>query len=131
MKVIVDGERVMAVSKQIPVERANGESIGMIRYNGQGALAMRDVLDRMVRQPSGKEVFYLAASRHSWIRVLRWLQWRCLKVMGRDRFSSRLGVDSHQRLGMGRTLSSTRRRISEPASSDTRWFDARGRRHEQ
>ncbi len=61
MKVSVDGERVLAVSKQIPVERANGESIGMIRYTGRGALAMRDVLDRMVRQPSGKEVFYLAA----------------------------------------------------------------------
>ena len=61
MKVIVDGGRVTAVSKQIPNERANGESIGMIRYIGRGALAMRDQLDRMVRESTGKEVFYLAA----------------------------------------------------------------------
>jgi len=61
MKVIVESERVLAVSKQIAVEQANGESIGMIRYMGRGALTMRDMLDSMVREPSGRDVFYLAA----------------------------------------------------------------------
>ena len=61
MKVVLQGARVIEVSKKIPLERANGESIGIIRYAGAGARAMRDMLDAMVRRPEGKEVFYLEA----------------------------------------------------------------------
>lgn len=61
MKVVLEGSRVTEVSKQISVERANGESVGIIRYVGAGSRVMRDMLDEMVRRPEGKEVFYLEA----------------------------------------------------------------------
>jgi choline kinase len=61
MKVVVHADRVLEVSKQVPLDRANGESIGIIRYSGAGARAMRDMLDEMVRRPEGKTVFYLEA----------------------------------------------------------------------
>ena len=61
MKVLLKSDRVTAVSKQIPVDQAAGESIGIIRYVGQGSRAMRAMLDEIVRTPEGKQIFYLEA----------------------------------------------------------------------
>src|SRR6266487_341803 len=53
MKVQLKAGLVTAVSKQIPVHVADGESIGMIRYVGNGSLGMKRMLDEMVREPEG------------------------------------------------------------------------------
>ncbi len=61
MKIIsVDG-LVQRVSKKIPVEDANGESIGIIKFSGAGPAIYTDMLESMVRQPANLDVFYLKA----------------------------------------------------------------------
>lgn len=61
MKVVTAGDQVLEVSKQITLDRANGESIGMIRFEQQGLEIFRRTLDRMVRDKASFDVFYLAA----------------------------------------------------------------------
>ena len=61
MKVTIKGDRVLKVGKDIPLDEANGESIGMIRFGGAGACRFRETLDRIVRLPSGRQVFWLNA----------------------------------------------------------------------
>ena len=61
MKVVTDGELVLKVSKEIPVEEANGESIGMILFRRKGRSIIRETLERMVRVDENKKIFYLAA----------------------------------------------------------------------
>lgn len=61
MKVVHRDGQVLEVSKQIPVARANGESIGMILFQGAGPKIYRTLLDEMVRDPENRNVFYLKA----------------------------------------------------------------------
>ena len=61
MKVWTQDGRVWKVSKKLPPEETNGESIGMMRFRGQGARWFREELERMVRRPENLEVFYLQA----------------------------------------------------------------------
>lgn len=61
MKVLLVGERVLKVGKEIPVDEANGESVGIIKYVGRGSTRMRETLSRMVRQEANHHVFYLKA----------------------------------------------------------------------
>jgi len=61
MKVIIKGERVLQVGKQIAPTDANGESIGMIRFRGNGAVRFKEILNQVVRLSSGKTVFWLYA----------------------------------------------------------------------
>lgn len=61
MKVIYKNDRLLQVSKKIPVDEANGESIGMMRLLGKGREALRATLDEMVRVDESKQIFYLAA----------------------------------------------------------------------
>jgi len=61
MKVIMKEDRVLQVSKKIPIEKTNGESVGMIRFKNFGAKLMKETLEQMVRQEDGKKVFWLAA----------------------------------------------------------------------
>ena len=61
MKAIIEEDRISQVSKKIPVEKANAESIGMIRFNQYGAKLIKETLDQIVRKKEGKEVFWLEA----------------------------------------------------------------------
>lgn len=61
MKVITKGDRVLRVSKKIDLSNANGESIGMIRFCNSGADRLKDILNRMVRIPDGRHIFWLKA----------------------------------------------------------------------
>jgi choline kinase len=61
MKVISKGDRIVKVGKEIDSEAANGESIGMIRFVGSGTIRLKENLDRLVRQPVGKQIFWLRA----------------------------------------------------------------------
>ena len=59
MKLIVENERILEVSKKIPLNEANGESIGMIRVTGEAKGIMVDTMERMVRNKKNMQVFYL------------------------------------------------------------------------
>lgn len=61
MKIIsVDG-LVKQVSKKVPLDEANGESVGIIKFTGSGPKIYRAMLESMVRDPSNLNVFYLKA----------------------------------------------------------------------
>jgi choline kinase len=64
MKVRLDGGQIVQVSKKIAVEKANGESVGMIRFSNAGARKLKHVLDTMVRDEDNKNVFWLSAIQH-------------------------------------------------------------------
>ncbi len=61
MKITHSEGLVHKVSKQIPFEEANGESVGIIKFSGYGPKIYVDILDEMVRKEENKNVFYLRA----------------------------------------------------------------------
>ena len=61
MKVITRKDKVIRVSKRIPIEEANGESVGMIRFMDNGRKILVNTLNNMVREEASKQIFYLAA----------------------------------------------------------------------
>ena len=63
MKVVTEGPLVRDVGKDIPPNKANGESIGMILFRGQGLKAYQERLSQMVRDEDNLHLFYLAALR--------------------------------------------------------------------
>ena len=52
-------EKILKVSKKIPLGEANGESIGMIRVTGEARKIMVDTMEEMVRNKKNMKVFYL------------------------------------------------------------------------
>lgn len=60
MKVVLDGDRVSAIGKQM-FERVDAESIGMLRFSEAGARLFREMLDAMMRSAEGKGRWYLSA----------------------------------------------------------------------
>ena len=61
MKIISIDGLVKRVSKKIPLEEANGESVGIIKFCGSGPEIYTDMLESMVRDPENLNVFYLRA----------------------------------------------------------------------
>ena len=61
MKVHVQGGTVRKVSKELAAGDANGESIGMIRFSAKGRAWFAAELDRMVRNKSSLDMYYLQA----------------------------------------------------------------------
>jgi choline kinase len=61
MKVIVDGRRLQQVGKQLPADRVNGESIGMMAFTGEGPTLFRRKLDQLMRSEEGRGRWYLSA----------------------------------------------------------------------
>ncbi|MCR0981103.1 phosphocholine cytidylyltransferase family protein [Roseomonas populi] len=60
MKVSLDGTRLLDIGKTLPPERTNGESIGMLRFQGAGGALFADGLDEALRQPEGLRRWYLS-----------------------------------------------------------------------
>jgi choline kinase len=61
MKIVKVNGQVLKVSKQIPLEEANGESVGIIKFSGHGPQIYVNMLEEMVRHPENRNVFYLRA----------------------------------------------------------------------
>ncbi len=61
MKVIHKDGNILEVSKKIDSKKANGESIGMIKFINKGPKIYTDMLEQMVRDPENRNVFYLRA----------------------------------------------------------------------
>lgn len=68
MKVITNDKTVTQVSKKIPVEKANGESIGMIKFEGDGIKKLKKVIDELIKDPANRDVFWLKAIQELMIR---------------------------------------------------------------
>lgn len=61
MKVVHQNGNIIEVSKKIDKSKANGESIGMIKFINKGPKIYTSTLEEMVRDPENRNVFYLRA----------------------------------------------------------------------
>ncbi len=60
MKVIVDGERLLRIGKHLPVDAVDAESIGMLRFDADGARHFQAAVERALREPDGLRWWYLS-----------------------------------------------------------------------
>lgn len=63
MKVIIHGERIADIGKDIQIDRADAESIGIIHFSPRGLRDLQDTLHRMFRQEENLQQFFPAALR--------------------------------------------------------------------
>ncbi len=61
MKVIAEGRRLQRVDKRLPLDRVAGESIGMIRFLGQGPALFRQRLEALMTLETSLKRWYLSA----------------------------------------------------------------------
>ena len=61
MKVVTKGQKVYKVGKKIPLDEANGESVGIIKYVGHGKDLIINKLEHMVKDRNNHNKFYLEA----------------------------------------------------------------------
>lgn len=61
MKVAMDGDRLKAIGKKLPVAETHGESIGFLRFDAVGAAQFVAEIERVMRTPEGPGLWYLSA----------------------------------------------------------------------
>jgi len=61
MKVSLEGDRLTAIGKTLLSTQTHAESIGLIRYTGNGPKRFTDRLEAMMRTPEGVSSWYLKA----------------------------------------------------------------------
>jgi len=61
MKVSLDGNKLTAIGKTLLRHQTQGESIGMLRFMGEGTEMFRDRLQALMRTPEGTESWFLKA----------------------------------------------------------------------
>ncbi len=60
MKVILDGDRLVRIGKDLPLNEVQGESIGMLLFRGEGPALFRKTVEEVLRQASGLKRWYLS-----------------------------------------------------------------------
>lgn len=60
MKVIVAGDRLAHVGKDLPLDQVNGESIGMLLFRGEGPSLFQRTVEEVLRTPAGLKRWYLS-----------------------------------------------------------------------
>ena len=61
MKVSLDGSALTAIGKTLSADETNGESIGFLRFMGDGPKLFRDKLHQMMRTGDGVAAWFLSA----------------------------------------------------------------------
>jgi len=59
MKVLRDGDRLVRIDKGLEPGGCNAESIGLLRFRGDGRTAFLEAVERIMRTPEGTSQFYL------------------------------------------------------------------------
>jgi choline kinase len=81
MKIQRQGERLLRVGKDLPIDKVDGESIGMMVFRGEGRKRFRQALDQAVLSPEAKHRWYLsvldemAAQHLVWTYSIHGLGW--------------------------------------------------------
>jgi choline kinase len=81
MKVILDGERLLRIGKDLPLDRVHAESIGMLLFRGEGPALFRRTVEEVLRHPSGLKRWYLsvidevARRQPVWTCCIKGLPW--------------------------------------------------------
>jgi len=60
MKVILDGDRLVRIGKDIPLDMVDAESIGMLLFRGAGAALFQKTIEHVLRTPEGLKRWYLS-----------------------------------------------------------------------
>jgi choline kinase len=60
MKVAIEDGRLVRIGKDIPPDKAQGESIGMILFRGEGPLLFRSALKKALQDPTAGRKWYLS-----------------------------------------------------------------------
>lgn len=61
MKVTLEDDKLTAIGKTLSADATNGESIGMLRFRGQGPKIFTDELERLMRTKDGTRSWFLSA----------------------------------------------------------------------
>ncbi len=61
MKVRDEGDRLLAIGKTLPLDLVTGESIGFLRFTGEGAKIFVSEIERLLRSEDGLKRWYLSA----------------------------------------------------------------------
>ena len=61
MKVILQGERLQRIGKELPLAEVNAEALGFYVFRGQGPALYRQTLEKMMREPDGLNQWFPAA----------------------------------------------------------------------
>lgn len=81
MKVQLADERLLQIGKDLPLDRTDGESIGLMLFRGQGVTLFRASLEQAVRDPRALKQWYLsiigqiAKSGQVWTQSIAGLDW--------------------------------------------------------
>jgi len=81
MKVQLDGPRLLRVGKDLPLDRVDGESIGMMVFRDRGWLLFRKALEHAARRPRAEDRWYLsvldelARTGSVWTQSISGLSW--------------------------------------------------------
>ena len=81
MKLIVNEEQLVNVGKNFSLAQANGKSIGVLRFQGDGPALFQQAMERLMRTPQALKQWYLsviddmAQAGFVWTCSIRGLQW--------------------------------------------------------
>lgn len=60
MKVMLDGERLVRIGKDLPLDKVDAESIGMLLFRNSGPALFRETVEQVLRTPEGTRRWYLS-----------------------------------------------------------------------
>lgn len=60
MKVMLEGTRLTRIGKDLPRDRVDAESIGMLLFRGAGVALFRETIEQVLRTPEGTRRWYLS-----------------------------------------------------------------------
>jgi len=60
MKVITEDSRLVSVGKKLPLSEVNGESIGVMHFNPEGAKSFKDTIEQLMYSPESLQKWYLS-----------------------------------------------------------------------
>jgi len=61
MKVSIEGDKILKINKDIVKHKIGGESVGMMRFQSDGIIKIKNKLEQMVREKEKHNLFYLDA----------------------------------------------------------------------
>tara|TARA_R110002096_G_scaffold346343_1_gene539798 strand:+ start:303 stop:1031 length:729 start_codon:yes stop_codon:yes gene_type:complete len=81
MKVITEGARLLSVGKKLAMSDVNGESIGVMHFNPEGAILFKNTIEKLMYSPDSLQKWYLsiidqlAANNHVGTCSIHGLEW--------------------------------------------------------
>jgi choline kinase len=60
MKVMLDGDRLVRIGKDLPPDKVDAESIGLLFFRGAGATLFQKTIEQVLRTPEGTKRWYLS-----------------------------------------------------------------------